>query len=287
MKQLSFLLLSVIFSLIGITNLNAETIKGNGNIVTKEFDVRDFDEITLSMPATVHFTQSEQYSCSITIDENLVPFIGIKVIGDDLSIMQVPSKDGKPLLSFSFGDKEVSLPKYQYPTLQFTTFEINISAPHLEDVAVNGSGIFHMLNDFSDYKLNVDVNGSGNFIADSSVSINELDIELTGYGSVKIAQVTAQNAEVSVMGSGNVVLNGSYSELDLRIGGSGNIKASGNALRAKAKIAGTGDIMVGDVSQWMKYEIAGSGNIYIPNYSGNAEIKGYIAGSGQVHYEKK
>ncbi|MBO7555571.1 MAG: recombination-associated protein RdgC, partial [Neisseriaceae bacterium] len=53
------------------------------------FDVRDFDEITLSMPATVHFTQSDQYSCSVTIDENLVPFIGIKVIGDDLSIKRI------------------------------------------------------------------------------------------------------------------------------------------------------------------------------------------------------
>ena len=94
MKQLSFLLLSVIFSLIGMCNLNAETIKGNGKIVTKEFDVRDFDEITLSMPATVKFTQSEQYSCSITIDDNLVQFVSIKTIGDDLSIKQVFGRQG-------------------------------------------------------------------------------------------------------------------------------------------------------------------------------------------------
>ena len=279
MKQLSFLLLSVIFSLVGICNLKAETIKGNGNIVTKEFDVRDFDEITLSVPATVNFTQSDQYSCSITIDENLLPFIGIKVIVDDLSIRQVPSKDGKPLLSVSFGDKELSLPKYQYPTLQFTKFEINISAPRLEDVVVNGSGMFNFVNEFSAYKLNADVNGSGQIKAEKGLRVDELDVELNGSGSVSFAQLTAEEVEVTNSGSGNTTLNGALGELDLSLMGSGNIKVSGNSKNAKAKVAGTGNIHLGNVSGLIKYEIAGSGNIY---YSGDAEIRGFAAGSGII-----
>ena len=279
MKQLSFLLLSVIFSLVGMGNLNAETIKGNGKIVTKEFDVRDFDEITLSMPATVHFTQSDQYSCSVTIDENLVPFIGIKVIGDDLSIKQVPSKDGKPLLSFSMGDKDVSVPKYQYPTLQFTKFEINISAPHLEDVKVNGSGIFVFSTEFSNVKLDADVNGSGQIIAENGLRVDELDVELSGSGSVKFAQVTAEEVEVTSSGSGNSTLNGAFDELDLTLMGSGNIKVSGNSKSAKTKVAGSGNIHLGNVSGLIRYEIAGSGNIY---YSGDAEIRGFAAGSGII-----
>lgn len=279
MKQLSFLLLSVIFSLIGMCNLNAETIKGNGKIVTKEFDVRDFDEITLSMPATVKFTQSEQYSCSITIDDNLVQFVSIKTIGDDLSIKQVPSKDGKPLLSLSLGDNDVSLPKYQYPTLQFTKFEISISAPRLEDVRVNGSGIFVFVNGFSDYKLNADVNGSGQIKSENVLKVSELDIEIAGSGSVDFSQVTADEAEVSLSGSGYATLNGSFVEVDLRLMGSGNITAKGDAQIAKTKIAGSGDIYVGNVSKLVKYDIAGSGNVY---YSGDAEIRGFTAGSGTV-----
>ncbi len=279
MKQLSFLLLSVIFSLIGMCNLNAETIKGNGKIVTKEFDVRDFDEITLSMPATVKFTQSEQYSCSITIDENLVQFVSIKTIGDDLSIKQVPSKDGNPLLSLSLGDNDVSLPKYQYLTLQFTKFEISISAPRLEDVRVNGSGIFVFVNGFSDYKLNADVNGSGQIKSENVLKVSELDIEIAGSGSVDFSLVTADEAEVSLSGSGYATLNGSFVEVDLRLMGSGNITAKGDAQIAKTKIAGSGDIYVGNVSKLVKYDIAGSGNVY---YSGDAEIRGFTAGSGTV-----
>lgn len=279
MKQMSFLLLSVIFSLVGICNLNAETIKGNGNIVTKEFDVRDFDEITLSVPATVHFTQSEQYSCSITIDENLVQFIGIKVIGDDLSIRQVPAKDGKPLLSFTVGEKELSLPKYQYPTLQFTKFEIYISAPRLEDVVVNGTGIFNFVNEFSAYKLNADVNGSGQIKSDNVLKLGGLDVEIAGSGSVAFAQVSADEAEVSISGSGNATIEGSFVEVDLKMLGSGNITLNGDMQTAKTKIAGSGNINLGNVSKLVKYDIAGSGNVY---YSGDAEARGYIAGSGTV-----
>lgn len=279
MKQLSFLLLSVIFSLVGICNLNAETIKGNGNIVTKEFDVRDFDEITLSVPATVHFTQSEQYSCSITIDENLMQFVSVKTVGDDLRIRQLPSKDGKPILSFSFGEKEVTWPNYQYATLQFTKFEINISAPHLEDIKVNGSGTFVFSTEFSNVKLDADVNGSGQIIAEKGLRVDELDVELNGSGSVDFAQLTAEDVEVTASGSGNTTLNGALGELDLTLMGSGNIKVSGNSQSAKTKIAGSGNIYLGNVSRLIRYEIAGSGNIY---YSGDAEARGYIAGSGTV-----
>ena len=279
MKQMSFLLLSVIFSLVGIGNLKAETIKGNGNIVTKEIDVRDFDEITLSMPATVNFTQSEQYSCSITIDENLVQFISVKTVGDDLRIRQLPSKDGKPILSFSFGEKEVTWPNYQYATLQFTKFEINISAPHLEDVKVNGSGTFVFSTEFSNVKLDADVNGSGQIIAEKGLRVDELDVELNGSGSVNFAQLTAEDVEVTASGSGNTTLNGALGELDLTLMGSGNIKVSGNSQSAKTKIAGSGNIYLGNVSRLIRYEIAGTGNIY---YSGDAEIRGFTAGSGTI-----
>lgn len=265
--------------LVGSVDLHAETIKGNGNIVTKEINVRDFDEITLSVPATVKFTQSDQYSCSITMDENLIQFISIKTIGDDLRIRQLPSKDGKPILSFSFGEKEVTLPNYQYATLQFTKFEINISAPRLEDVKVNGAGMFIFMNEFSDEKLNADVNGSGQINAEKGLKVDEMDIELSGSGSVNFAQLTAEDVEVTLSGSGSSILNGSFAELDLALMGNGSIKVSGNTQSAKAKIAGSGDIHLGYVSRLIRYEIAGSGNIY---YSGDAEIRGFVAGSGMI-----
>ena len=280
MKQLSFYLMSVLFLFMGMGGLNAETIKGNGKIVTKEIDVRDFNGIVVSVPATVNYTQSDQYSCTITMDENLIQFIGFKVVGDDLRVKQLPSKDGKPLLSFSIGEKDVTLPNYQFPTLQFTKFEINISAPKLEDVVFSGSGMFIFVNDFSDFKLDVNLNGSGQIKAEQEVKISKLDINVTGSGSVAFGQMSCNEVDVTVSGSGSATVRGnSFIDLDLILLGSGNIKIEGDAKNAKTKIAGSGNINIGNVSNSLKYDIAGSGNVY---YSGDAEIRGFTAGSGTI-----
>ncbi len=279
MKKLVIVLISVLLSM-PFMSLRAETIKGNGKIVTKEIDVMDFNIISLSVPAKVNFTQSDQYSCSITIDENLLSFIGFKVVSDELRIKQLPSKDGKPLLSFSIGEKDVTLPNYQYPTLQFTKFEINISAPRLENVKLSGSGQFNFENEFSDYKLNVSVNGSGRIKAENVVKISKFDVNVTGSGSVDFLQMSTNELNVLVSGSGSTTVKGSsFVDMDLTMLGSGNIKIDGDAKTAKTKIAGSGDIYMGNISNSIKYDIAGSGHVY---YSGDAETKGFIVGSGTI-----
>jgi hypothetical protein len=283
MRKLVFYLSCILLICTGIGTLNAETIEGNGKIVTKQIDVFDFDEITLLMPATVIFTQSDEYSCTVTIDENLLQFVSVKTIGDDLHIRQLPSKNGKPLLSFSIGDKDVNIPHYQYATLQFTKFEINISAPRLEDVIVTGSGFFTLANDFADQKLNVNINGSGKFMAEQQVKVKELDVSIAGTGSAAITQLLVDEAEVTISGSGSVELNGIYNEVDLKINGSGEITAYGEAPRANAKIAGSGNIYLGKIAQNLKYDIAGTGNIY---YSGTPELFGFAVGSGKIFYKE-
>ncbi len=214
MKKFSILLALVL--LIGGT-LNAKGIKGNGNITTQKKEVAGFDEITLIVPATVNFSQSDSFSCSITIDENLLPYISFKVVGDDLFIRQLPSKDGKPLLSFNFGEKEVNIPFYKYEELEPTQFIINISAPKLEDVKIVSSGTFSIIEDFSDLKLNIDITGSGQFVSRKNIKVGKLDIDINGSGSALLSQANAPETSVSISGSGNATLTGTYKELDLSL----------------------------------------------------------------------
>ena len=278
MKRFSILLALIL--LIGGT-LNAKGLKGNGNIKTQKVEVAGFDEITLTVPATVNFSHSDTFSCSITIDENILPYISFKVVGDDLLIRQLPSKDGKPLLAFNFGEKEVNLPLYKYEELEPTQFVINITAPRLEDVKVVGVGTFCLTEDFLDLKLDVDITGSGQFVSRKMVKVSDLDIDINGSGSAHLSQVNAPKTSVSISGSGTATLTGAYMELDLKVAGSGDIKASGEALQAKAKVAGSGSIRMGNIIQMLDYEIAGSGQIF---FSGSAEPRGFIAGSGLLRH---
>ena len=51
-------------------SLGGETVKGNGNIVTRNCDVSVFEGLSLLLPATVNFTISEDYTCTFRVDEN-------------------------------------------------------------------------------------------------------------------------------------------------------------------------------------------------------------------------
>ena len=61
-----------------------ESIKGNGNIMTRTYEVSAFDEISVSLPATVNFTKADDYSCVVRVDENLFEYLDIKVKNGEL-----------------------------------------------------------------------------------------------------------------------------------------------------------------------------------------------------------
>jgi hypothetical protein len=48
--------------------LGGKTIEGDGNIVTRTYDVTAFTEISTSLQATVNFTIADSYSCTVSVD---------------------------------------------------------------------------------------------------------------------------------------------------------------------------------------------------------------------------
>ena len=106
--------------------LRAETIKGNGKVITKEYQFADFDEINFVGPAEFTYVQSEAApSVTVTIDENLLPYLEVKVKGKELHIG--PKPEG--MLGRS---KE----------LRPTVFTIKANSKALEEVSLTGSGSF-------------------------------------------------------------------------------------------------------------------------------------------------
>jgi hypothetical protein len=96
-----------------ITLYSAETVvEGNGNVVTRDFDVTAFDEINLVLPATVNYTVADDYSCRVTLDENLFECYDIRMKGDRFSL----KKDNE----------------FNEINVKPTKFVIEISAPVIE-----------------------------------------------------------------------------------------------------------------------------------------------------------
>lgn len=137
--------------------------------------------------------------------------------------------------------------------------KISITMPDpLYSINIKGSGNFHLNSPFNDL-TSILISGSGDINSDIPVQLNKL--------------------VVKIMGSGNVELKGSATEIDASIAGSGNILLSQlNTASAECLIMGSGDIEI-KVIESLSARINGSGNI---RYAGNPVSNIKVNGSGRI-----
>ena len=243
MKKLSFILFGVLFAAFSITScamVFAQNAKGNGNIVTRDYPVSNFNELSTTLPAIVNFTVGESYSCKLTVDENLLEYIDIKT---EKETLQLQTKRGARV------------------NLMPTKMVIDITAPTLEEIDLAGSGDINILTPLENRKMEIDIAGSGSVVFQGESKFFKLDLEIAGSGSAELPNALVNEADISIAGSGEVVLAGLVKDAEVEIAGSGDVDLTGAAIEK------------------LEYSIAGSGNIL---YSKVANIHGDRAGSGDV-----
>ena len=198
-----------------------ETVKGNGKIVTRDYDVKKFDELLCALPAKLNFSVSEEYKCAVRLDENLLDYLEIKV------------KRGKLLIDKS--------PKSNYISLGATEFVIDVTAPCLDEINLSGSCNLDILSPLKVKKMEVNLAGSGNVVFKEETVVDNLELSVAGSGDIIIEKGSIWVLETDIAGSGNLKVQADVEYLDANVMGSGNIIA---------KVNGP-----------LKYYIVGSGNI--------------------------
>jgi len=97
--------------------------------------------------------------------------------------------------------------------------------------------------------------------------------------------ITATNLDVSLAGSGDVILNIEASNIESSLAGSGDLTLKGNTNKLTAKLAGSGDISAfGLQSNHTTVSVAGSGDIEVVS---NISLKARVSGSGDIEYRGK
>ena len=201
--------------------LFSETVKGDGNVATREYTITQFDELSCSLPAIVYFTVGDACTCTVSVDENLYDYIEVKV------------KDGELLMRRPQAHKRVDL--------DATKFVINVTAPSLDEVNFAGSGELNFLSPLNTEELEVNVAGSANVYFNDAANVDHLELNVAGSGRI-------------------VIEKGSIRELEADIAGSGTIKSYAQVQDMDVNVAGSGDMMA-VVNGTLDYSIAGSGNI--------------------------
>lgn len=239
--------------------LGGKTIKGNGNIITRNFDVTDFNEISASLSATINFTIADNYSCTVTTDENLFDYLEIEVYDKDLRLC-------KP-------------EKHKNVGLRATQFVIDVTAPSLENINLAGSGTFNVFSPLNADMMEVNLAGSGDIVLKQTVTVQEIELNVAGSGDLLCNELIANKLDANVAGSGDIkVSNGSVSEAEASVAGSGDIVLTCDIENLDANIAGSGDIKA-RVSGKLSYGIFGSGDI---GYYGNPVVEGDKVGFSRV-----
>ena len=231
--------------------------EGNGNVVTRDFEVTEFDEISLILPATIHFTVSDDYSCRVTLDENLFEYLDIYEKSGCLKLEMVKT--------------------LQQVNLMPTKFVIEISAPTVEEIILTGSGDFSFVTPFEARKLKITRAGSGEVYFPETSNIRRFSMSIAGSGKLICKDFHADYTDVSVAGSGEFVCEHLYADqANLSVAGSGDIVIeAGTVKSADVSVAGSGSIETRCQIESMDYSIAGTGTI---EYYGDVKVKGTNVG---------
>ncbi len=253
-KSLIFMLL---FLLAGpaCSALPANTILGSGNVIRQTFDVSDFDQIQLETIGVVQIVQGDSDSLTIETDDNILPYLNAKVVGDTLILI---------------GKNNINLE----PSISITYY---LTVKDIHAITTNTSGDITADSIAAD-KFNIFVNGSGDVRLDRA-DVQQLLISSDGSGHVNIDELAAETLSVQILASGNVELSGNAVSLDLKSSG------SGDALFNDLQTADTrADFQAsGHASLWvlstLDVAIGGSGNV---SYYGTPDITQNLTGTGQL-----
>ena len=240
-------------------SLGGKTIKGDGNIVSRDYDVSAFEDLSVALPATVNFTVADDYTCTIRVDENILEYLDVKV--DDNTLFLKRQKEHKTV------------------NLRATTFVIDVTAPRLEDIDLAGSGTINVLSPLEGEEMDVNLAGSGDIVFNEMVTVQEIDLNVAGSGDLVCNQLIADNLDATVAGSGDLrVTVGTVRRAEASVAGSGDLNLFCAIENLEADIAGSGDIRA-RVSGKLEYHIVGSGDI---GYYGNPVVEGDKVGSGSM-----
>ncbi len=209
------------------------TVHGDGAYITETRDIRDADEIELSIPAKLTFIEADSFTCIIVAQQNILEAIKTKTNGDQFEIKS---------------NRNLSTEK---------PIQIVISLPVLSGVTVNGSGDIAGLNTIKEEKMNLNINGSGSIQLDGN--INAANSTINGSGNITLKGKNAQQ-KIAINGSGDFhAFEMESAEIKISITGSGDADVFATE-SLKSEITGSGNIRYKG-SPRIKSEITGSGTI--------------------------
>ncbi|MCD7978185.1 MAG: DUF2807 domain-containing protein [Tannerellaceae bacterium] len=237
------------------------TIKGNGKVITKEISISDYEEISMAGSVEFEYVQSgSSPSLTVTVDENIFPYLDIKTKGKKLEIGT--KNDG-----------------WKSVNLRPTVYKIRSNSKDLKKLNAAGSGKFYVNGTFNTSRTEFNLAGSGNIYLKGQVQSEEIKFNVAGSGKAMADNLNVKKFSGSVAGSGRLEAAGKAQEGNFSVAGSGNVKAFDcKTGKVNASVSGSGKVEV-SVGNHLDAHVSGSGKITYKGDGISTNISKYGSGS--------
>jgi len=217
-------------------------VKGNGDVVTIERSVGNYDEVAMAGWFDVELVSGTEGEITLKGESNLLEYIITEV------------KNGKLVIKT---EKGVNLKPSDWKSGIYVTVPVE----SVHGVSLSGSGDLVGKTTLKADHFSTAMSGSGDVTL--TIEADEVDAALSGSGDINLSG-RATDFTVSVSGSGDIrayeleadfvtaTVSGSADikvtaneSIDARVSGSGDIQYRGNPNKIKSKASGSGDITKG------------------------------------------
>jgi hypothetical protein len=107
----------------------------------------------------------------------------------------------------------------------------------------------------------ISVSGTGKVSTENTFKVKTIDLSISGSGKMRLG-LNANSIEGNLCGSGKMVLKGTAKHLEAKVMGSGDVDAeSMKAENANVSITGSGDINI-HATTYLKAKVSGSGDVF-------------------------
>lgn len=229
--------------LLGFNSLNAQwwgnnkRVKGNGEVITKNFNTSDYDKISGSNSIDITLVKGKEGTITVEAESNIMEHLEIEVKGDRL---EIGIEDG-----------------YNINTRK--GIKVTVPVNKISSLSMAGSGDIKSNMILKSRDMHISVAGSGDI--EVAVESKKLHVSIAGSGDVKISG-RAEYLDASIAGSGAISgFDLKANNVDASIAGSGDVSVYCTGGKLKASIVGSGDLRYKGTTSEVKKSIMGSGDI--------------------------
>ncbi len=273
---------------------NFTTIKGSGPSITKDFQVKDFHGIDVSHGFDVILVQGNTESLTLTIQENLLQYVTVEVVGGVLKVYSDKNFNTTQPMKARITFKDINQVEVSGGGDISAETPLNVSGMHMHisgggDISaelntsefkgeVSGGGDVKIHGKITDYDVNLSgggdinseiaatriacrVSGGGDVTLKTTSQVSDADVEISGGGDISL-NVNADKIKCHISGGGDATLNGKASNVDINLNGGGDLDARNlKAANLDFEVSGGSDIHV-NVTNALTGQISGGGNVY-------------------------